>query len=378
MTEGAGRDTILTGADAPGQAARRPADVPADRLAPWLAKGLAAHVGDTPLLPLRTLTRETGIPVYAKAEWWNPGGSVKDRAARQILAEAVAAGALGPAAPGRRLLDATSGNTGIAYATLAPAYGVKVTLTLPENASTERKQILRALGVELILTDPLEGTDGAQEEAARLAAEHPDRYHYVDQYANPANPRAHYTTTGPEIVRQTADRVTHFVAGLGTTGTIVGTGAYLRDHVAGVRIVGVEPDAPFHGLEGLKHLETAHVPEVWDPAVVHGRLGVATEAGQAMVRRLAREEGLLTGPSGGAAAEAARIVAHEAAEAHGETRGPIDNDAVVAALDDPASLPDGLPVVVTLLPDRADKYLSHPFWDEEDPDPDPTGKEANA
>lgn len=273
--------------------------------------------------------------------------------------DAVARGELGPTRPARRLLDATSGNTGIAYATLAPAFGINVTLCLPSNASRERQQILRALGVELILTDPLEGSDGAIEHAHALAEERPDRYHHVDQYSNEANWRAHHETTGPEIWRQTHGRITHFVAGLGTTGTIVGTGRYLHERNAGVQVVAVGPDAPFHGLEGLKHLESAIVPDIWDAQEPDRIIQVGTEPAQGMVRRLAQEEGLLLGPSGGAAALAALRVALDAAEGAGIRSGGPDAPAPTLG----STLPH-VPVIVTLFPDNASKYLSTPFWEE--------------
>lgn len=316
-------------------------------------------VGNTPLLHLKQLSRQAGVPVYAKAEWYNPGGSVKDRPARHMILDAVDAGELGPGRPGRRLLDATSGNTGIAYATLAPAFDIHVTLCMPANASRERQQILRALGVELILTDPLEGSDGAIEHATALASERPDRYHHIDQYGNDANWKAHYETTGPEIWRQTHGRVTHFVAGLGTTGTLVGTSRHLHEVRPDAIAVAVGPDGPMHGLEGLKHLETAIVPDIWDAEAPDRVVEVGTEHAQGMVRRLAQEEGLLLGPSGGAAALAALQTARDAAAAHGIR--PARRDAPAPAIDNTA--PD-TPVIVTLFPDNASKYLSTPFWEE--------------
>lgn len=271
----------------------------------------------------------------------------------------MARGELGPTRPERRLLDATSGNTGIAYATLAPAFDIPVTLCLPANASRERQQILRALGVELILTDPLEGTDGAIERAQEMAEGSPDRYHHVDQYSNDANWKAHHDTTGPEIWRQTLGRITHFVAGLGTTGTIVGTARYLEKMDEGIEVVAVGPDGPFHGLEGLKHLETAIVPEIWDARAPDRIVEIGTEPAQGMVRRLAQEEGLLLGPSGGAAALAALKVALAAAES--ARLSGFAQQGPAPALD---NTPPGTPVVVTLFPDNASKYLSSPFWEE--------------
>ena len=303
--------------------------------APAREVGIAATVGRTPLIPLRHLARDLppGVEVWAKAEWFNPSGSVKARPAWNILRTALAAGRL----RGKRLLDATSGNMGIAYATFGAALGVPVTLTLPANASPERLAMLRALGAELILTDPLEGTDGAIEEARRLAEAHPDRYCYVDQYNNPANWQAHYLTTGPEILQQTEGRITHFVAGVGTSGTLMGTGRYLREHLPDVVILAVQPDGPMHGLEGLKHMPTALQPGIYDPAFPDGVIEVPTQAAYAMVRRLAQEEGLFVGPSSGAAAWAALQVASQLREG----------------------------VVVTIFPDGGDRYLSAPFWEED-------------
>lgn len=304
------------------------------RLADSRSQGLEAAVGNTPLLPLRRLgALPTGVQVFAKAEWFNPSGSVKDRPALGILYAAIANGKL---AGGKRLLDSTSGNMGIAYATLGTALGIPVTLIIPENASCERLAILRALGAELILSDPLEGSDGAIRAARRLAADHPDRYYYADQYNNPANWQAHYLTTGPEIVQQTGGAVTHFVAGLGTTGTLTGVGRYLRQYDPAVKLIAVQPEGPWHGLEGLKHLPTSIQPGIFDPALPNQTLAVTTEAAHEMVLRLARQEGLFVGVSSGAAALAAFQVA--------------------------AELESG--VVVTLFPDAGYKYLSEVFWEQ--------------
>jgi cysteine synthase B len=291
--------------------------------------GLASHVGNTPLLPLRrvTLSLPRQIQVFAKAEWFNPGGSVKDRPALNIIRTAIANGDL---IPGRRLLDSTSGNMGIAYATFGAAMGIKVTLCVPANASPERITMLKALGAEVILTDPSEGSDGAIRVARQMAAERPDVYWYANQYNNDANWQAHYLTTGPEILAQTNGQITHFVAGLGTSGTLMGTGRYLRENLPNVKIIGFQPDAPFHGLEGLKHMPTAIKPGIYDEAFADETLEVQTEAAHEMVRRLAREEGLFVGISSGAA--------------------------VVAALQVASKLKDG--VVVTLFPDAGYKYLS--------------------
>jgi cysteine synthase B len=268
------------------------------------ASGLFSLIGNTPLIRLRRVTTHLAptVEVFAKAEWFNPGGSVKDRPAAAILMRALETGDLGS---GRLLLDSTSGNMGIAYATLATALGLGVHLAIPANASRERLAILRALGVELTLTDPTEGADGARSVAAGLACQHPDRYFYADQYNNPANWMAHYQTTGPEIAAQTDGRLTHFVAGLGTTGTITGAGRYLKESLPGVEIIAVQPDGPMHGLEGLKHLPTSHVPGIFDPTIPDQTLQVSTEEAHEMARRLSREEGLLVGVSAAAAAVAA-------------------------------------------------------------------------
>ena len=289
-------------------------------------------IGRTPLVRLHRFERETpGVELYAKAEWQNPGGSVKDRAAARMILEGEVSGAL---THGRTILDATSGNTGIAYATIGAARGYAVTLCVPENASAERKLILRALGATLVFTSPLEGTDGAIREARRMHASDPDRYFYPDQYNNDGNWRAHYDTTGPEIIEQTSGRLTHFVAGLGTSGTFMGTGRRLRAFNPAITLISVQPDGPMHGLEGLKHMESAIVPGIYDPSLADEDLRIDTESAYVMVRRLAREEGLLGGISSGAALAATLIVARR--------------------------LRAG--VVVTVFPDGAEKYLSEPFW----------------
>ena len=291
--------------------------------------GLDTLVGNTPLLALRKLSQGLSprVRLFAKAEWFNPGGSIKDRPALNIIRSALASGELNS---NKRLLDSTSGNTGIAYATFGAALNIQVTLTVPANASSERIAILRALGVELILTDPLEGSDGALLVARELAAKEPERYFYANQYNNPANWQAHYLSTGPEIIAQTGGSVTHFVAGLGTSGTLTGTGRALREFNPAIRLIAVEPDAPFHGLEGLKHMPSAIRPQIYDPAFPDEILNVNTEAAHAMTRRLAREEGLIVGISSGAAALAARQVAER--------------------------LDSG--VVITIFPDSGYKYLS--------------------
>jgi cysteine synthase B len=290
-------------------------------------------VGRTPLVRLERFERETpGVELWAKAEWQNPGGSVKDRAAARMILEGEASGAL---TPGRVIIDATSGNTGIAYAMVGASRGYSVTLCLPDNASPERKQILRVLGAELVLTDPLEGTDGAIREARRRHAAEPDKYFYPDQYSNDGNWQAHYDTTGPEIIEQTGGRLTHFVAGLGTSGTFVGTGRRLRKFNPAIRLISFQPSGPFHGLEGLKHMESAIVPAIYDPSIADEDLRVDSERAYVMVRRLAREAGLLVGISSGAALAVMMDVAQRI------ERG----------------------VIVSVFPDGAAKYLTEKFWD---------------
>lgn len=301
-------------------------------VAPSIGVSILDLIGRTPLIRLRKLERECpGVELYAKAEWQNPGGSVKDRAAARMIAEGEASGAL---KPGLTILDATSGNTGIAYAMIGAAKGYKVKLCVPENASPERKLILRAFGAELVLTSPLEGTDGAIREARRLHAAEPGRYFYPDQYNNDANWRAHYDTTGAEIIEQTSGSVTHFVAGLGTSGTFIGTGRRLRKFNPAIKLISFQPATPFHGLEGLKHMETAIVPGIYDPTLADEDLRVESEAAYDMVRRLAREEGIMAGISSGAA--------------------------VAATLEVARRLERG--VLVTVCPDGAEKYLTEKFW----------------
>lgn len=286
-------------------------------------------VGNTPLLQLQRVTAglKPGVHVLAKAEWFNPGGSIKDRPALRILHTAIEEGQL---TGGKRLLDSTSGNMGIAYATFGAVLGIKVTLAVPSNASPERITVLRALGAELILTDPLEGSDGAIRKVRQMAQDESERYYYANQYDNPANWQAHYLTTGPEIVQQTQGTVTHFVAGLGTSGTLTGVARCLREYNPHVQILAVQPDSPYHGLEGLKHMESAIQPGIYDPSTPDRVLKVSTEEAYDMVLRLAREEGLFVGVSAGAAA--------------------------VAALRVAAGLDQG--VVVTVFPDAGYKYLS--------------------
>jgi cysteine synthase B len=291
---------------------------------------LVDRIGNTPLVRLDRVVRGVvppSVEVWAKLEWFNPGGSVKDRAAWSIIREAEESGRL---KPGMRLLDSSSGNTGIAYGMISAVRGHSLTLCLPQNANLERKKILRAYGVETIETDPLEGSDGAIRKARELVAEHPDRYLYLDQYSNDANWQAHVRTTAPEIWRDTQGHVTHWVAGLGTTGTFVGTSRGLRAYNPAIRCVAVQPDSPFHGLEGLKHLESAIVPGIWDGSLVDEHIGAPTEEAITLMRRLAAEEGLLVGVSAAAAAWAALRVASRLTEG----------------------------VVVTLFPDSGERYLS--------------------
>jgi cysteine synthase B len=294
---------------------------------------LVQAVGNTPLVRLKALEREVpGVQLWAKLEWCNPGGSVKDRAALGIVRDALARGLVGPGTE-RTLIDSTSGNTGIAYAWIGAALRVPVALVMPENVSPARKRIARSFGAEVIFSDPLEQSDGAIRLCRKLVAESPDRYFHADQYSNPANPRAHEETTAVEIWRGTEGRVTHFVAGLGTSGTAMGTGRGLRSFARSVHIVGVEPAEALHGLEGLKHMSSSIVPPIYREADLDRKLSIATDDGWDMADRLLSEEGLLAGHSAGAAACGALVVAHEMA-ARGE-RG----------------------VVVTLFPDRADRYL---------------------
>jgi S-sulfo-L-cysteine synthase (O-acetyl-L-serine-dependent) len=293
--------------------------------------GLAALVGRTPFIRLRRFETQPGVEIYAKLESRNPGGSVKDRAALAMIREGERSGAL---RRGKILLDATSGNTGIAYAMLGAAGGYRVRLCVPGNVTRERKQLLHAYGAELVMTDPMDGSDGAIREARRLYELEPDGYFYPDQYSNPANWRAHYETTAVEIIEQSEGRLTHFVAGLGTSGTFVGTGRRLREWRPSVTLVSVQPESPLHGLEGLKHMESAIVPPIYDPRLADRDERVSTEDAYRLVLQLAREEGVLVGPSSGAA--------------------------LAACLRLAAELERG--VIVTVFPDGGDRYLSERFW----------------
>jgi cysteine synthase B len=300
---------------------------------------LPERIGSTPLVRLEMPVRAlAGITLLGKAEWANPGGSVKDRAAASMVQDARARGLL---VPGKTLLDASSGNTGIAFAMLGAALGFPVHLAMPSNVSPERKRILRAYGAQMDWTDPDRGSDGAIRRARELAGNDPDRFYYADQYSNDANWLAHYRTTGPEIWQQTAGQITHFVAGLGTSGTFMGATRRLKELNPAIQAISFQPDSPFHGLEGLKFMATSIVPAIYNPHLADRSLEVETEASYAMVKRLAREEGLLVGISAAAAVVASVQIAMEESAAGREA------------------------VIVTVLPDSADKYLSERFWEED-------------
>ena len=295
-------------------------------------------VGNTPLLRLDRISAATpGVAILGKAEWTNPGGSVKDRAAAAIVKAAIASGEL---SVGRRLLDSTSGNTGIAYAMMGAALGFPVTLCMPSNVSPERKRIVQAYGVETIYTDPGDGSDGAIRKARELVAAEPEKYFYADQYSNRANWLAHYHGTANEIWRQTQGTITHFISMLGTSGTFVGTTRRLKELNPKIQCISLQPDSPFHGIEGAKHMPSAIVPAIYDASLADANLEIATEGAYAMCKRLAREEGLLVGISAGAAVTGSLRIAEQLA----------------------ASAERG--VIVTVLCDNADKYLSERFWQE--------------
>jgi cysteine synthase B len=295
------------------------------------------RIGNTPLLRLERITYDLpGVQILGKAEWHNPGGSVKDRAASNIVAEGRRSGKF---KPGKTLLDATSGNTGIAYAMIGAAQGFAVLLCIPQNVSEERKRILHAYGAEIIYTDPADGSDGAIRKARELVSENPDKYFYADQYSNDANWQAHYHGTANEIWQQTEGRVTHFVAMLGTSGTFVGTAKRLKELNPDIRCISLQPDSPFHGIEGAKHMASAIIPKIYDAALADEDIGIPTEEAYTMTRRLAREEGLLVGISAGAAVAGCLQVARRLRE---------NEEAVF----------------VTVLPDSGDKYLSERFWEE--------------
>jgi cysteine synthase B len=303
-----------------------------------LGSTLPARIGNTPLLRLdKTVIGLEGVTLLGKAEWLNPGGSVKDRAVAAMVRDARERRRL---RPGKTVLDASSGNTGIALAMLGAAQGFRVHLAMPSNVSPERKRILKAYGAHVEWTDPDQGSDGAIRRARELAGNEPARFCYIDQYSNDANWRAHYESTGPEIWQQTDGRVTHFVAGLGTSGTFIGTTRRLKEFNPAVQALSVQPDSPFHGIEGLKFMAASIVPAIYDPDLADRALTVETEAAYAMAKRLARDEGLLVGISAAAAVAASLQIAREEAAA--------GRDAVI----------------VTVLPDSADKYLSERFWEE--------------
>jgi cysteine synthase B len=290
-------------------------------------------IGNTPLVRLSGFERGLrNVELYAKAEWRNPGGSVKDRAAARMILEGERSGAL---TKDKIILDATSGNTGIAYAMIGAARGYRVRLCVPENVTPERKKILKAFGADVVFTDPMQGSDGAILRVKALYAERPDLYFYPDQYNNEFNWRAHYDTTAPEILEQTEGRLTHFVAGLGTSGTFVGAGRRFREFSANIRLISIQPDSPLHGLEGLKHMETAIVPGIYEPTLAHQDLGIATEEAFDLTRQLARQ-GLFVGISSGAALAGALQVARDTSDA----------------------------VIVAIFPDGGEKYLSERFWGE--------------
>jgi cysteine synthase B len=304
-----------------------------------LAEPLLATVGATPLLRLEKIPLEfPGVEILAKAEFFNPGGSVKDRAALNMILDGERSGRLNH---NRVILDATSGNTGIAYAMIAASRGYGVKLCLPGNASIERQRILRAYGAEMLFSDAAEGSDGAIRLCRKIYMADPDRYFYPDQYNNPANWKAHFEHTGPEIIRQTAGRITHFVAAMGTSGTFMGVSRRLKRDLPGVKCISAQPSSGFHGLEGLKHMPTAIVPGIYDDRLADANLWIETEDAYRMVRRMAREEGLLVGISSGCNVYAATLLARDLA-AHGESA-----------------------VIVTVLCDSAEKYLSEHFWEEQ-------------
>ena len=299
-------------------------------------------IGNTPLIRLCKIEKDApGVELYGKAEFFNPGGSVKDRPAMNMILEGERAGLLNP---GKIILDATSGNTGIAYAMIGAARGYQVRLCMPKNVTPERKKILSAYGAEIIYTSPAEQSDGAIRKVKQLYADNPDLYFYPDQYGNDANWQAHFKATGPEIWQQTEGRITHFVAGLGTTGTMMGTGRYLKSVNPDIKLISMQPDSPFNGLEGLKHLETAIVPPIYDPGVADENVECRTEDAYVMVKRLAREEGLLVGISAG---------------------GNVHSALEIAKTTPPGS------VIVTILCDGADRYLSERFWEDPADEPHP-------
>jgi cysteine synthase B len=304
-----------------------------------LGSSILERIGNTPLVRLEIVDDLPGIQILGKAEWTNPGGSVKDRAASAIVADAMKRGLIGN---GKGLLDATSGNTGIAYAMLGAALSFPVTLCMPSNVSPERKKYLAAYGADIVWTSPADGSDGAIRKARELAAAEPDRYFYADQYSNDENWRAHYRTTANEIWEQTEGQVTHFVAGLGTSGTFMGTTRRLKELNPAIRCISMQPDAAFNGLEGLKHMATAIVPRIYDPELADANIDMDTEVAYHMARTLGRKHGLLVGVSAAAAVAASIQVAKQEAATGREA------------------------VIVTVLPDSSEKYMSEHFWQEQD------------
>jgi cysteine synthase B len=305
--------------------------MPSPTISAHVTPSIVDLVGNTPLIRLRKIEKDLpGVELYAKAEWKNPGGSVKDRPALRMIQEGIASGRL---TDDKIILDATSGNTGIAYAMMGAAMGFRVTLCMPENVTPERKRILRSYGAEIIFTNPLEGSDGAIRTAQRMDEEHRGKYFYADQYNNEFNWRSHYEATGPEIIRQMGNRLTHFVAGLGTSGTFIGVGRRLREFNRNILLASVQPDSPLHGLEGLKHMESAIVPGIYDPALADEDVRVGTEEAYEMTRRLAQEEGLLVGISSGANLAGALKIARKDS------------------------------VIVVVFCDGGERYLSERFWE---------------
>lgn len=302
----------------------------------WVAEeeiDLLKRIGDTPLVEIRRIFSSDRVRIYAKLEWFNPGGSVKDRPAYNMILQGEKTGDL---VAGKTIIDSTSGNTGIAYALIGAARGFPVLLAMPANATMERKKILRAYGAELLLTDPLQGSDGAIQAIRELYQKSPEKYFYPDQYSNDANWESHFFSTGREIYEQTRGEITHFVAGLGTSGTFVGTTRRFKKQDRQIQAISFMPDSPFHGLEGMKHMPSALVPRIYDPGLADENLEISTEEGQQMMIRLAREEGLFAGLSSGAA--------------------------MVAALEVAKNIDRG--TIVTIFPDGGDKYLSEEFWNE--------------
>ncbi|MEE8584845.1 MAG: cysteine synthase family protein, partial [Acidobacteriota bacterium] len=290
--------------------------------------------GNTPMVELKRIHQAADVRIFAKLEWFNPGGSVKDRAAWSMIQQGEKDGLLGP---GKTIIDATSGNTGISYAMIGAARGYRVRLVMPSNASPERKRILRAYGADLVLTDPLEGSDGAVHRVRELYESDPQRYFYPDQYNNDANWKAHYRTTASEIFYDLQGDITHFVAGRGTSGTFVGTARRLKELDPVIRAITFHPDSPLHGLEGIKHFETSMTPGFYDSSLVDEEILISTELAQRTARRLVREEGLFAGTSSGAALATALQVAEG-----------IENG-----------------TIVVIFPDGGDRYLSESFWEEE-------------